>query len=118
MHGDLLPQELAEELFEQAVNMGVFRTVQRLQKLCNAFNLERGKPLFFDLTEDGVSGARTREAVDKVLAAHGTDMLLSCLNVLQAAAYITLAAESSSQRRFLRGWLKRALPGPAGEKKE
>ena len=104
---ETMPQDLAEEVFEQAVNMGVFRAVLHLQKALNAMNCFEGQPLFEDLEEDGVLGVHTKSAVEVLLRKRSQNDLLAVLNHLQACRYIDLAAAQSSQRKFLRGWMTR-----------
>lgn len=103
-----LPQTLADEIFEQAVNLGKAGAGRYVQRLCNAFNSLRGEPLFQDLKEDGSIGPQTLAALCEILKTRAdTDTLVHALNALQAAHYIALAANSFSQRQFLNGWLKR-----------
>ena len=105
---ETMPQALANELLEQAVNLGVLRAVTFLQKACNALNFNQGKALFADLHVDGAMGAKTRAALEQVLAGRGVAELLVCLNLQQGTHYVSLAAAGPSQRKFLAGWLKRA----------
>ena len=104
---ETMPQELAEEVFEQAVNMGVFRAVLHLQKTLNAMNFCDGQPIFEDLEEDGVLGVHTKAAVELLPRKRSVQDLLSILNHLQAVRYVNLAAAQLSQRKFLRGWMTR-----------
>lgn len=106
-----LPQELANELFEQAVNLGRGGAGKLLQRLCNALNYDRtsGQNLFDDLTVDGVAGPKTLAALARILEKRPTDLhpMIHGLNCLQGAHYIDLAARAPIQRKFLSGWLTR-----------
>ena len=106
---DTMPQALADEMLEQAVNLGVLRAVMFLQKTCNALNFRQGKTLFKDLSIDGVMGAKTLAALDAVLVGHSAGDVLHCLNLQQGSHYIALAAANPVQRKFLTGWLKRTI---------
>lgn len=64
-----LPQTLADELFEQAVNLGRGGAVRSLQRLCNALNYDKSgkRALFPDLAEDGALGNKTLSAMADIL---------------------------------------------------
>lgn len=104
------PQAVADELFEQAVNLGRGGTGKLLQRLCNALNYDRrtGAALFRDLAEDGAIGPKTLDALSTILAARTDEAaVVHALNCLQGAHYVKLAATSASQRQFMDGWMKR-----------
>ena len=106
------PQAIANELFEQAVNLGRAGSGKYVQRLCNACNCHRVKSnyerLFTDLVIDGVLGPKSLDALATILSRRmGVEELLHGLNALQACHYINLAASSFSHRRFLDGWMKR-----------
>ncbi|MDL2268867.1 hypothetical protein LJC71_04925 [Desulfosarcina sp. OttesenSCG-928-A07] len=105
------PQALADEIFEQAVNLGKGGSGKYIQRVCNSFNLNKktGKPLFVDLVEDGVVGPKTLSAMSTLLKDRTNDAaLVHALNCMQGAHYIGLAAKTPSQRTFVDGWMKRA----------
>ncbi len=100
------PQIVADELFEQAVNMGRSGAGRLLQRLCNAFNYDRGRPLFEDLIEDGAAGPL--RALAALLDGHvSAPELVHALNGLQTAHYVHLAARNPARRKFMAGWLSR-----------
>lgn len=106
---DALPQSLATEIYEQAVNRGKGGVTMDIQTACNALNHDKRTraPFFPDLKVDGGFGNKTAQAV-KTLVANGDELLLLVmLNGLQAAHYINTAAGEPSQRKFTRGWLTR-----------
>lgn len=103
-------QPVADELFEQAVNLGRGGSGRYLQRLCNAFNYDKrtGKNLFPDLTEDGVAGPKTLAALTLLLAKRTDDTtVVRALNGLQVAHYIGLGAKNPQHRKFVDGWLTR-----------
>lgn len=106
---DDLPQPVADEIFEQSVNLGQAGAGRYVQRLCNAFNLGiADRPLYPDLAEDGVIGPRTLAALAALLNGRtNTAAVVHALNCLQGAHYIRRAAEAPSQRRFLDGWMLR-----------
>ena len=102
------PQIVADELFEQAVNLGRSGAGRLLQRLCNAFNYDRGRPLFEDLIEDGAAGPKTLRALAALLDGHvSAPELVHALNGLQTAHYVHLAARNPARRKFMAGWLTR-----------
>lgn len=105
-----LPQALAEEIFEQSINLGRAGAGKKIQRVCNAFNYDKatGRRLFADLVVDGILGPKSLSALAALLRNRASEKaLLHALNAMQAAHYIELAAKNYSQRRFTDGWLKR-----------
>ncbi len=108
LHLGELPQPLANEVFEQAVNIGKGGSARHVQRICNALNWKNGSPMFSDLKIDGIFGPATREALRKLLEDRSSaDTLVHALNCLQGAYYISLAAKDVSQRTFFSGWMRR-----------
>lgn len=110
--GRLPSQSLANEVFEQAVNLGMGGAGKLVQKMCNAFNRARdGSPLFPDLEIDGAVGPKTLDALGVLLAANqdNEELMVRALNCLQGAHYVDLACRRPVQRKFIRGWLRRTL---------
>lgn len=109
-----LPQVLADEIFEQAVNLGRGGAGRYLQRLCNALNYDRSshKALFPDLAEDGAIGSKTLEALSLLLARRcSPEDMVHWLNCLQGAHYVAIAAKNQDNRQFLDGWRSRTY-GP------
>lgn len=104
-----LPQNLANEIFEQAVNLGKGGSGKKVQIICNAYNRgQNGKPLFGDLVVDGAIGPKTLSALKIILANRATaENLVHALNCMQGAHYLELAAKKKSQRKYTAGWMKR-----------
>ncbi|MDE7372163.1 MAG: surface-binding protein, partial [Desulfovibrio sp.] len=103
-----LPQALANEIFEQAVNLGKAGAGRKVQTVCNAFNYKGGSPLFPDLKVDGAIGPKTLAALRTILESRADEAaLVHALNAMQGAHYLELAAKKASQRVFTTGWMKR-----------
>jgi len=106
MQGDALPdQAVAEELFDSAVNVGMTRAVEFLQRALNVLN--RNGALYADLVVDGDLGPRTLVALRAYLKKDKAELLLKMLNVLQGMHYIQFMTQSPIQEAFARGWFKR-----------
>lgn len=108
--------EVAYELFDSGVNVGVGLAARWLQRALNVLNRQARD--YADLVEDGRIGPATRGALDAFVARRGrtgTVVLLRALNCLQGAFYIGLTERRQKDERFLYGWLlQRVEVGAAG----
>ncbi len=109
INGDKIPnQEVAEEVFDTGVNMGIRRSARFLQASINLLN--RNQSMQADLRVDGDIGKKTLAALNKTIHAdksHQYVMLL--LNLYQGMRYINILQANPSQEIFTRGWLKRTI---------
>lgn len=103
--GDKLDEELALEMFDNAVNFGTKRSVIFLQQALNSLN--RNGKLFNDLKEDGVFGKNTMDALRVIEKLHEISLVIKIINVLQGYYYINRTREDSTQEKFIRGWFNR-----------
>ena len=105
--GDGLPESVALELFEMAVNCGVLPAMVILQQALNLLNNDQ--KYWSDLKVDGKFGAQSHQALTACLARpnRGERVLTSLVNRLQAEHYINLCRHDKSQEAFLVGWLSR-----------
>ena len=99
-------QAIAEELFDTAVNMGVGRAGRFLQESLNMLN--RDGDLYPEIGEDGLIGSVTLGTLEQLLATRDGDRHLhDLLNILQGMQYVSILRNNASQRKFIRGWLRR-----------
>lgn len=104
--GDDIPnQEIANELFDTGVNMGISRAVKFLQKGLNLLN--RNQKNYADIVEDCAFGPNTLATLNTYLSMDDPYFLLKIMNILQGHHYIEYMTKSQTQERFARGWLKR-----------
>ena len=104
--GDAIPvQEIAEELFDTGVNMGVRRAVGFLQQGLNLLN--RNQKNYNDIFEDGFFGRNTLNGLEAYLKIDDLSYLLKVMNILQGMHYIEYMRKSPTQEKYARGWLKR-----------
>ena len=104
--GDHIPsQEVAEELFDTAVNQDVVDAVRYLQISLNKLN--RNQIVFPDMVEDGVFGPTTLSNLNKYLSTEDPTILLKMMNVLQGMHYIDYMTDSPTQEKYCRGWFNR-----------
>lgn len=88
------PTHLATVVFDTAVNMGVRRAVQFLQRTVR-------------VSDDGVYGPLTRAAVQRYLDGHGEPSVVNDFLSYRALHYGDIVASKPSQRKYLRGWMRR-----------
>lgn len=103
------PQIVADEMFEQAVNLGRGGSGRYVQRLCNALNWKKGETrLFPDLTEDGCLGPKSLDAIAALLKNRVTpEVFVHALNGLQVTHYVGLGAKNMHHRKFVDGWMTR-----------
>ena len=100
-NGDNLPYLIAEELLEQSVVLGTWKTAgKNLQKALNLLN--RNGRLFPDLIVDGKVGKKTLEAVNKV----NQRRLLTVLNGLEFCRFKESMEKRPINEVFV-GWFNR-----------
>lgn len=102
---DEFPQEVAEEMFDTGVNMGIGRAARFLQRSLNYLN--RNGRLFDELVVDGAIGPASLNALDIVVEDEDDDILLTMLNVLQGQHYMNYMDKSPTQEKYARGWFRR-----------
>jgi lysozyme family protein len=104
--GDEVPnQDIAEELFDTGVNLGVWRAVTYLQIGLNILN--RNQRIYSDIDEDGGFGSITLATLRRYLSLDSPEYLLKIMNILQGMHYIDRMQTSPVQEKYARGWLKR-----------
>jgi lysozyme family protein len=101
--GDALDQELADECFDQAINLGASKVAFHMQMALNLLN--RNQSSWPDILEDGNIGPATLNVLRKA----DIKEVIFVMNALQSAHYIKVCLGRPSQERFLRGWMKRTI---------
>lgn len=91
------------EVFDTAVNMGVFAATSMLQKALNLLN-NNGK-IFDELKVDGIIGRKSLSAIKKV----NGRVLLKTLNGLQFMRYVEITEKSQTNEKFLAGWINKRI---------
>lgn len=98
-------QDIANEMFDTGVNMGVKRAAIFLQRAINYLN-KNGK-LYKDIVEDGQIGRNTINALNKCISYKGDSYIYKILNLLQGNHYLKYMGSSPKQEKYAYGWLKR-----------
>jgi len=97
-------QAIANELYDNAVNMGVITAIKYLQKALNILNCNQKH--YADVITDGVIGSRTNIAFLACLEKVGSKMLLNVINGYQMKHYIELMEKDPVNEKYI-GWFKR-----------
>jgi lysozyme family protein len=100
-----LSPSIAEELMDTGVHCGVAKASEFLQMSLNSFN-RQGKD-YPDISEDGIIGTRTLNALQaflRVRGAFGEVVMLRALNSLQGTHYINLTRRRVKDEDFIYGW--------------
>lgn len=99
---DYFHRSIAFELFDTAVNVGIWRASRFLQK---AYNLVR-KTSWKPLKVDGKLGPKSRRAI-RQMASLNLGALVKSMNGYQFIHYEKLATGSNDDddRRYIRGWI-------------
>jgi lysozyme family protein len=98
-YNKILNRDIAKEMFDQAVNMGPNTANKNLQKAYNLLTLNT-------ITEDGIIGPKTLEAVNNYAK---PTALFNLLNGYQIKHYITLAENSDKFKSFIAGWINKRI---------
>ena len=113
--GDEFPEQgndIAREMFDTGVNMGVGRAVKFLQQGLNLLN--RNGKSYNDIVVDGGFGPATLGTLKKYLAKDKPEYLLKIMNILQGNHYINYMTKSPVQEKYARGWLNRVTIEKSG----
>jgi len=103
-----IDEELACEVFDMAVNMGVRAAIKNLQKAINA-TYQNYIDARVEIAEDGVFGKVTEKHL-KELKEHELIMeLIEYFRKYRALRYAEIVRHNPNQAVFIYGWLKRAL---------
>jgi lysozyme family protein len=110
---EVMDGAIAQELFEQSVNLGRQRAGEHLQAALNALNREQR--LYANLVVDGNIGKNTLRALRKYLDVDGgrygerdaVNLLCKILNVKQGAYYLERMDKSEFKEAYARGWFGR-----------
>lgn len=98
----IMSQDVAEELFDISVNMGVKTAVRFLQASINLLN--KNQKSFPEIDIDGIIGVKTYSTLNRFC---NEKSIIKCLNGFQWERYKDLCEKDETQEIFFEGWLKR-----------
>lgn len=93
-----------EKLFDIAVNLGVRRAGEFLQRSLNVMNNNGNH--YPDITVDGVIGPASILSAKSYSYNRSDDVLCRAIRSLQGAFYINLAERRTKDQKFVYGWIK------------
>ena len=106
-HGDeITNQDLANEIYEASVHLGLQRTIRYIQAALNVLN--RNQSLWKDLKEDGLCGPKTLNVLKKLLESN-VSALIILINCQQGVAYLKAAQRSKVKEKYMYGWIERRV---------
>lgn len=109
--GDTLAEvdeELACEVFDMAVNMGVRSAVKNLQKAVN-LTYQNFIDARDEIAEDGILGEVTLNKIKELKEHELMVELIEYFRKLRALKYAKIVKNNPNQAVFIEGWIKRAL---------
>lgn len=103
--GNSIPvQAIANEVYDNAVNMGVGQSIKYLQRTLNVLN--NNQKIYPDIQVDGGLGPKTAAAFKACLEHQGSTLILNVINGYQMKHYIELMEKDPVNEKFL-GWFRR-----------
>ncbi len=105
-----LSSEVAHEMFDTGVNMGINWAGRFLQRGLNALN--RNEQDWADLAVDGIVGPMTIAALRSLIERRSVDgekVLLRLMNAFQATRYVEIAENDKTQEKYTFGWVKQRV---------
>lgn len=105
--GDQIDEGIAEEMFDQAVNLGLPKAIEHLQRSLNILNTRtRPNDLYENITVDGNFGGATLKAYNDCVKIRGAKLLFNVLNGFQCKRYIELMEATPIKEKYV-GWFNR-----------
>jgi lysozyme family protein len=107
-------QEIADELFDTAINQGAVKAVQYFQQALNLLN--NNQKHYSDINEDGSIGPATIKAFTAYMFTSAfpgrstervISTLLKAMNGLQFTRYVAICEAKPEQEVYFFGWLNR-----------
>lgn len=97
-------QAIANEVYDNAVNMGVNKSVEYLQRTINILN--RNQKDYPDIKVDGIMGYKTLEALKVSIKKKGATRVLNVINGFQVKHYLILMERNPQNEKWV-GWFNR-----------
>jgi len=104
---EVLTQELADKIFDMAVNCGVFTAGYVVQRMLNFGN--RDQRDYPDLKEDGHMGPVTMAALNKLVGLRGEKVAMAAIVFEHYTVYRDIVKKDPGQEANWWGWFKRNL---------
>ncbi len=109
-YDNITDEELAHRMFDINVNCGQETAAEFLQICLNLLNRKMkdgSREYGEDLIKDGIAGRQTYKRVQTCIKCGDIAYLNEMMRIMQGYHYIVIASMKPSQRKYVRGWLKR-----------
>ncbi len=97
-------QAIANEVYDNAVNMGIPTSIEYLQRTINILN--RNQKIYPDIKVDGIMGDKTLEALNICIKSNGTNRVLNVINAYQVSHYLNVMEKNPVNEKYV-GWFDR-----------
>ncbi len=105
--GDVIPdQRIANEVYDNAVNMGVEQSGKYLQRTINILNRNQNPKYYKDIKVDGDIGTKTISALHLCVNLNGSKRVLNVINGFQIKHYLELMEKNPVNEKYI-GWFDR-----------
>ncbi|MCF8263615.1 MAG: hypothetical protein K9I99_03830 [Melioribacteraceae bacterium] len=105
INGDFIKdQNIANEVYDNAVNMGVRKSGEYLQRAVNILN--KNQLSYSDISVDGDVGPKTLTALHAAIRANSAERVLNVINGFQVKHYIECMEREPRNEKYV-GWFKR-----------
>ncbi len=95
---DVERQDIAEVIFDTAVNMGVYTAIRMTQKAAGTY-------------PDGIMGVKTLGVLNTEFEFENPKFFFNAFFVAKVKYYASICNRKPSQKKYLLGWINRALKG-------
>lgn len=111
---DKITQDIANELFDTAINQGLAIAVRQFQESLNLLN--NNQKHYSDISEDGKMGTGTLRAYDAYMLTANfagrsqervVSTIIKLMNGLQCARYAEICENNPAQEIYFFGWINR-----------
>jgi lysozyme family protein len=95
-------QDVAEEVFDTAVNCGIGTALKLLDEILNVGN--RNGQDYADIQVDGKFSDQDMQNLGILVEKRGVSSVVKCLNILQGARYYEICKANPKMERYWWGW--------------
>jgi len=112
--GQIKEQDVANEMFDTAINQGTSTSVRQLQESLNLLN--NNQKYYSDINEDGKTGPATLNAYSAYMLTanfpgrsieQNVAILIKAMNGLQYVRYVEICENNPEQEVYFYGWVNR-----------
>jgi len=107
IQGDAIQhQSIANEIYDNSVNMGPEKSIEYLQRTINILNRNKPNTTYKEIDVDRKIGLKTINALTQCIKINGYQRVLNVLNGFQIKHYLELMEKNPTQEKYI-GWFDR-----------